>query len=85
MFVLSINSMFVLKDRINNVIAASMQSPEIILFHQSRRIFNNWHRFVCSKQARVQEFVRGGGGPQNLKAFFFMLFTFYGGGGQLRK
>ena len=32
MFVLSINSMFVLKDRINNVIAASMQSPEIILF-----------------------------------------------------
>ena len=32
MFVLSINSMFVLKDRINNVIAASMQSPEIIPF-----------------------------------------------------
>ena len=32
MFVLSINSMFVLKDPINNVIAASMQSPEIILF-----------------------------------------------------
>ena len=29
-------------------------------------------------QARVQEFVRGG--AQNLKAFFFLLFNFSGGG-----
>ena len=30
--------MFVLKDRINNVIAASMQSPEIILFSKVEKI-----------------------------------------------
>ena len=34
-------------------------------------------------QARVQEFVRGGGG-QNLKAFF-LLFNFLGGGGPAQK
>ena len=43
------------------------------------KIINNIHD---SKQARVQEFVRGG--AQNLKAFFFffffLLFNFSGGG-----
>ena len=34
--------------------------------------------FIIYSQARVQEFARGGG--QNLKAFFFLLFTFSGGG-----
>ena len=28
---------------------------------------------------------KGGGGAQNLKAFFFLLFNFSGGGAQLRK
>ena len=31
-------------------------------------------------QARVQEFVRGGGGGQNLKAFIFLLLNYSGGG-----
>ena len=35
------------------------------------------------EQARVQEFARGG--AQNLKAFFFLLFNFSGGGGPAQK
>ena len=34
------------------------------------------------KQARVQEFVRGG---PNLKAFFFFAFQFFRGGGPAQK
>ena len=37
-----------------------------------------------SLQARVQELVRGGGGAQNLKAFFFA-FQFFRGGGPAQK
>ena len=36
-------------------------------------------------QARVQEFARGGGGAQNLKTFFFLLFNFLEGGGPVQK
>ena len=35
-------------------------------------------------QARVQEFVRGGG-PKILKPYFFCFFLNFSGGGQLRK
>ena len=37
----------------------------------------------CSYQARVQEFVRGG--AQNLKAFFFLFFSIFQGGGPAPK
>ena len=37
-------------------------------------------------QARVQEFVRGGGGAQNLKVFFFCFaFQYFRGGGPAQK
>ena len=36
-------------------------------------------------QARVQEFVRGGGGAQNLKAFFFFAFQYFRGAGPAQK
>ena len=49
MFVLSV-SMFVLRDRINDFISASMQPPctRNNTFLKNRRILSNWHCSVCS-------------------------------------
>ena len=43
-------------------------------------------RLIDSSQARVQEFVRGGGPKsESLFFFFFLLFNFSGGGGSAQK
>ena len=44
------------------------------------RIFFNMHTW----QPRVQEFVRGGGGPKS-ESLFFLLFNFSGGGAPAQK
>ena len=68
----------------NSVCSNSDEMSNILYMNQadieSVCLDNDSHKMI-NKQARVQEFARGG--AQSLKPFFFLLFNFSGGGPSL--